>query len=68
MQPVKTAVSLGTLVLLASCFIAGCGSDTNQPGPAGNEIQDFLDQNPEMVASPEDAPADEAAEFEAGNS
>ncbi|WP_144054664.1 hypothetical protein [Rhodopirellula europaea] len=56
-------VALGMLLALSSAV--GCGQ-SNAPGPAANEIEQYLQDNPDHVADPNDSMVDESAEFEAG--
>ncbi|WDQ17383.1 hypothetical protein [Rhodopirellula sp. P2] len=51
--------------LLAFTSAVGC-EQSNAPGPAANEIEQYLQDNPDHVADPDDSMVDESAEFEAG--
>lgn len=52
-------------LLLAFSSAVGC-EQSNAPGPAANEIEQYLQDNPDHVADPNDSMVDESAEFEAG--
>ena len=47
--------------------LLGCSTSENQTGSSTSEIQQYIQDNPDKVATPADGPADEAAEFAAGN-
>ena len=52
-------------ILLAS--LVGCSQPETETGASSNEIERFIQENPDLVARPEDTPASEADEFAAGN-
>ncbi|MCC9643551.1 hypothetical protein LOC71_14800 [Rhodopirellula sp. JC740] len=59
-----------TLFAFSVCAFAmfsavGCES-SNTSGPPANEIEQYLENNPEHLADPNDSMVDESAEFEAG--
>lgn len=52
-------------LLLAFSSTVGC-EQPNAPGPAANEIEQYLQDNPDHVADPNDSMVNESDEFEAG--
>ncbi|MEM1228711.1 MAG: hypothetical protein AAGJ40_23750 [Planctomycetota bacterium] len=56
------------LVLCSLMLTMGCQeASTPVVGESTNEIQAYLDANPDAIEKPEDVAADENAEFDAGN-
>ena len=57
------------LVAFSSLSLVGCGGEGGDPEPntSTNDIQAFLDENPDAVEKPEDVPADESEVFAAGD-
>lgn len=63
--------SLKSLIAFSFLFpvlLSGCGGTetAGEPNASTNDIQAYLDANPDAVEKPEDVAADEAATFAAG--
>ena len=66
----KTLRTTAGLAIVCACMVIpslGCSTSENQTGASTSEIQQYIQDNPDKVATPADSPADEAAEFAAGN-
>tara|TARA_A100001391_G_scaffold196409_1_gene174952 strand:+ start:1029 stop:1307 length:279 start_codon:yes stop_codon:yes gene_type:complete len=52
---------------LMGLALTGCGEGGNQVNSSTSEIESFINENPDQLASPEDSPSSDADEFAAGN-
>lgn len=55
-------------VFALACLVVGCSQSSTTSGPSVNEIEQFIQENPDKIAKPEDSLVDAADEFSAGDS
>ncbi len=67
MKTFSRTVNTFFAIIFTVILMSGCSSSENQSGASTNEIQQYIQNNPDKIARPEDSPANEQAEFEAGN-
>ncbi|MCO8122340.1 hypothetical protein NHH03_11365 [Stieleria sp. TO1_6] len=62
----RLPVASAAIVLVAGLLV-GCGSESAKPTADTNDIQSYIDANPDKVDGPDSSPVDEASEFAAGD-